>query len=200
MSVNKEYQIVNLMRYSLSIIFIILILFLTINFLWDAKSDQVSKFSAFFTALSSLGIIVTILIYLYQKEEKLNSEVKKTNDKKNAITLILIDVILNSFISFSMTTSSTKQGNKTDALKYIGSIDVNTISNCLYDSADVSKEMFLEISIINTAIRQYQTLIIEQIENYEINDKNTIYLVKSYCDSAISEIKLHIDNIKSISL
>ncbi|MEM7923921.1 hypothetical protein Q4Q65_19395, partial [Morganella morganii] len=60
MSANKEYQIVDLMRLTLSIIFGLVVLFLILKFLWDSEVDSVTRFSAFFTAISSLGILATI--------------------------------------------------------------------------------------------------------------------------------------------
>ncbi|WHZ52280.1 hypothetical protein [Morganella morganii] len=80
MSVNKEYQIVNLMRVTLSIIFCLVILFMIMKFLWDSESDSVTRFSAFFTAISSLGILATIGVYLWQKND--NNKKQKEFDEK----------------------------------------------------------------------------------------------------------------------
>ncbi|MBT0380737.1 hypothetical protein ISO59_06735 [Morganella morganii subsp. morganii] len=80
MSVNKEYQIVNLMRVTLSIIFCLVILFLIMKFLWDSEVDPVTKFSSFFTAISSLGILATIVVYFWQK----NDAKEKSDGDKNS--------------------------------------------------------------------------------------------------------------------
>ncbi len=74
MSVNKEYQIVNLMRATLSIMLCLVILFMILKFLWDSESDSVTKFSAFFTAISSLGILATIGVYFWQKNDALKKQ------------------------------------------------------------------------------------------------------------------------------
>ena len=80
MSVNKEYQIVNLMRVTLSIIFCLVVLFLIMKFLWDSEVDPVTKFSSFFTAISSLGILATIVVYFWQK----NDAKEKSDGDKNS--------------------------------------------------------------------------------------------------------------------
>ena len=79
MSVNKEYQIVNLMRVTLSIIFWLVVLFLIMRFLWDSGSDSVAKFSAFFTSISSLGIAATIWVYFRQSSIKKEDEERELN-------------------------------------------------------------------------------------------------------------------------
>lgn len=78
MSVNKEYQIVNLMRVTLFIIISFVIFFIMIEFIYVSNAEQISKFSAFFSAISSLGIAVTIVIYFLQKR---NSELE--SERKN---------------------------------------------------------------------------------------------------------------------
>ncbi|CDK68176.1 hypothetical protein ACOJ84_001617 [Morganella morganii] len=79
MSANKEYQIVDLMRLTLSIIFGLVVLFLILKFLWDSEVDSVTRFSAFFTAISSLGILATIGVYFWQRKDNESQIIKKSN-------------------------------------------------------------------------------------------------------------------------
>ncbi|ROJ32371.1 hypothetical protein [Morganella morganii] len=98
MSVNKEYQIVNLMRVTLSIIFWLVVLFLIMKFLCDSGSESVAKFSAFFTSISSLGIAATIWVYHKQvtikkedEERELNSCVAIYQNELDSNTFDIID-------------------------------------------------------------------------------------------------------------
>ena len=97
MSVNKEYQIVNLMRSTLSIILWLVVLFLIIKFLCDSESDSVAKFSAFFTSISSLGIAATIWVYHKQVTIKKEDEERELNScvaiYSNEVDTNTIDII-----------------------------------------------------------------------------------------------------------
>ncbi|QAV22374.1 hypothetical protein [Proteus hauseri] len=76
MSVNKERRVAKLTRITLFIIFGVVTLFMVIKFLFISEDESVTKFSAFFTVISSLGIIVSVVIYLNQK----SSENKKQKE------------------------------------------------------------------------------------------------------------------------
>ncbi|MTC47711.1 hypothetical protein GKR71_18015 [Providencia sp. wls1922] len=73
MSNKKENIFIQSMRISLIIVLIMVIFFLIIQYLSITNDpDSISKFSALFTAISSLSIVATMCVYLWQKKEREN--------------------------------------------------------------------------------------------------------------------------------
>ncbi|WPD00338.1 hypothetical protein [Proteus terrae] len=65
---NKEpLRFISALRWAFSIILILLLFFLPFNFIYYSDISLDSKISSFFSFISSLGILATISVYLWQK-------------------------------------------------------------------------------------------------------------------------------------
>lgn len=189
MSVNKEYQIVNLMRVTLFIAFILVVLFMILKFLWDSEVDSIAKFSAFFTTISSLGIVVTICGYIWQKKYIEKSKEMEKNELKKSIKKITDNELTNIDIDYNNIKENLISGHLDRCLSILISIDTGTLKRCAYDSAKINQELFYLISEVTTEVSEHKKLILENLNKENPKEAELIDVNILYCLQAIEAIE-----------
>ncbi|WP_272516331.1 MULTISPECIES: hypothetical protein [unclassified Providencia] len=189
MSDKKEDAIAKILKYGFVVTLIFSILYYTCSEIYNATPEVSGRLSNVFSFVSSFGIIATIIVYLWQRNDQKRRDKDENSKKKESIKHLIKIVASNFDYSINNLEAYLNLGHTKNALNQLKTIDTKFLERCLIDSKDVNLSMFYNISYLLDAVIAQKKIIKERIlmdksqyPDYELDVKTHCYHAKKEID------------------
>lgn len=159
------------------------------------ESIMLSFTSTIFTIISSLGIVATISIYCWQKNDQKNRDNAILNRRKESIKHLIKISVSNFSFYINRFEAELCGKNIKNSICQLEMIEIKYIERCLIDSKDIDLKMFYLISNLLDAVVEQKEIIKKRVTNNLCVKQNHLHLTKVYCHHAKEEINCLYDCI-----
>ncbi|MDM9281838.1 hypothetical protein QU814_01295 [Providencia rettgeri] len=138
--------------------------------------------------LSSCSIIMTIIVYVWQKKDNRKLESQKEVTELNSLKMKL-KISVDDFELYLIKAKGFLYINDANkSIEQLGNINFDLMKACLHDSSKIDAMLFnLILNLTKTAIEEVKLIektITKKLDNDSFSYRNTI----KYCDASISKI------------
>ncbi|MBT0456903.1 hypothetical protein [Morganella morganii] len=186
---NKEpLCFISALRLAFSIILILTLFFLPFSFIYNANISLDSKISSFFSFISTFGIVATIGVYIWQRNDQKKRDNKILNRRKESIKHLIKISVSNFNLYLNRLEAELHGGDMEDITYQLEMIETKYIEKCLIDAKDIDLGMFYSISNLLDAVIEQKDIIKKRVTKKYNDEEDYIQATELQCYHAKEEI------------
>lgn len=161
----KEDPIAKILKYGFVVTIIFSILYYTCSEIYNATPEVSGRLSNVFSFVSSFGIIATISVYLWQRNDQKRRDKDENSKKKESIKHLIKRCVSDFCYCINKVELALLTGDIAEAINQLNKINNRNLERCLIDSKDIDFNMFYMISDLLDAINEHKDFIEKRITN-----------------------------------
>lgn len=186
---NKEpLCFISALRLAFSIVLILTLFFLPFSFIYNANISLDSKISSFFSFISTFGIVATIGVYIWQRNDQKKRDNKILNRRKESIKHLIKISVSNFNLYLNRLEAELHGGDMEDITYQLEMIETKYIEKCLIDAKDIDLGMFYSISNLLDAVIEQKDIIKKRVTKKYNDEEDYIQATELQCYHAKEEI------------